>query len=172
MQFGSNPYRDGRLKLECVVSGPRDARFSLGWRHRSSMAAEVTKLKGTSRGTRRDSVQSSHLIFDPLLPNPSRVGHYWCVVFADGNEVASSESVVLLPPEAYADDVHPISATLHPYQRQATPPTNSTQGKLKQMLRGKKKIILLCLQLARSLAMILSKVRYTQYWPWWWCSVE
>ena len=101
------------------------------------MSAEVTKLKGTSDGT-RDAVassQSSHLIFDPLLPNPSRVGHYWCVVVADGNEVAASDSAVLLPPEAYVRRIEEVtsswaSAILRPYQRQATPPT-STLGKLK-----------------------------------------
>lgn len=107
---GSNPYRDGYLKLECVASGPPMARFSLEWRHRSA-SGEVVKLKGGTRNSNANN-QSSRIVFDRLLPDLSRVGDYWCVIVDDdGKELSPSRSAVLLPPKGYVDGTfeHPVT---------------------------------------------------------------
>lgn len=114
------------------MSGPLGAQFSLEWRYRSSRG-DVTKLEGIDHDTRssvaNSNNQRSTLIVD--LPNlsGSHVGHYWCVVVADGNEQAVSGSAILSPPEAYAgllpaylyDVGTSMTAIRHP--RQAASPT-------------------------------------------------
>ena len=126
---GRNPYHGGYLRLECIVEGPRGKTFSVEWRHRSILG-KVTKVKGINLGIRGDSVVNNRHSHIYILV-PPRVGYYWCVVAADGEELASSRHAIGFPTDAYARFVRArsfSSGKLVAVPRQA-PPLTSTEGK-------------------------------------------